>query len=239
MKKYNGERTQNARIKIEYSGKKPRVSFSYPVKWKESRTRGSMFFYILSAWLIIIFPLMIYLTYSSDNLYLYESNTIKDYSMCVAENPIQTIINYSYVRYELCKQKNGWVSISHALIYFFRIMAILFLVPFIIYFPFRKRWNKLTPNVEAFLAKKKYKIFTKEDIKFDKEYFIELPIFKNIVCDFKASKDFNKFLKTFEIREHDFQYKTKKGKKQNEYIWYARWYFRQKPVKGNMEVIFK
>ena len=76
---------------------------------------------------------------------------------------------------------------------------------------------------------------------------MEIPVFNNVILDFRAKKDFSKYLDEFEIREHKFKYyvpkrykkKARKKREINEWLWYARWYFSQKPETGNLEVLFK
>lgn len=207
MERFDGEAPINARIKIDYSKNKPKVSFSYPDK--KNQFKGSMFYPLVAGWLIINLPISIYLTWMEYN----------------------KMIFYLYVI--------GLFSL--------------------IYFPFKKKWDKLYPDFQAFTESKKIAILKSEDVKenFDKnikyKYYIEIPVFNNIVCDFNAIKDFSKYMKEFEIREHKFLYikkrifrrrnKKKRRKKmflkKNEWLWYARWYFSKKPMEGKMEVVFK
>ena len=60
----NGTDTANARIKIDYSKKKPVVSFRYPDR--NNQLRGSMFPYIFLCWIIINFSLLIWVTNSEE-----------------------------------------------------------------------------------------------------------------------------------------------------------------------------
>ena len=85
-----------------------------------------------------------------------------------------------------------------------------------------------------------------------------MPIFDNIILNYKATQDFSRYLELFEIREHNFKYyykrrkrkkltekqkkrraKRKKSRQLNEYLWYARFYFKQKPKKGYIEILYK
>jgi len=128
-----------------------------------------------------------------------------------------------------------------------------YVIPSIIYFPFKKRWDKLYPKYQAFTSSKKLAIFYPKDVKESEgKIYVELPVFSNIVCDFKCKGEFSDYLNEIDIREHKFtsvrlkrigkkklNKKQKRKRKVNEFLWYARWYFNKRPTKGNLEVIFK
>ncbi len=245
MKEHNGKETRNARINISYVKKKPKVSFSYPVKKKDSRTIGNMFFPIFMGWMIINLPLLFYITYFNNDFldeidYNDSSNyNISNYSEFVEYYTQPKRLDYFY------EMNNHPIKEAFSPLLNPKILFMLFYllgVPFLIYLPFKKKWNSKYPDYQAFFAKKRYVKFTQKDIKKDGNLiYVELPIFYNIVCDFKATKDFSKYLREFEIREHNFKYKTlrKKRKIQNEIIWYSRWYFNKEPKNGFLEVIFQ
>lgn len=201
MKEYNGENPQNARINISYTGKKPKVKFSYPVSKKDSITRGDMFLTVFIGWLIINLPLIIFLSVTETEF--------------VVDETLNTILKLLY----------------------------LLLIPSLAYFPFKKKWDKLYPDYQAWTTSKKYKKFLEKDLqKKGNNYYAEVPLFENVVCDFNATKDFSKYMESFEIEEYKFEYMKRflqKKKQKNEIIWYARWYFKEKPIKGFLEVIYK
>jgi len=127
---------------------------------------------------------------------------------------------------------------------------IYYILPLIVYFPLKNKWNKLYPKWMGLSSKKKIKIFKPEDVlEKDGKIYCELPIFANIILDFKCKEEFSDYLNEIDIREYQFEcfrmktirIKGKKIKKRpvNEFIWYARFYFDKKPEKGEMEVIFK
>ena len=243
MEEYNGENPQNARIKINYAGKKPKVKFSYPVSKKDSKTIGSMMQIVLLGWVLINLPLMIFIGLKEDsNSYENkEEYNLSNYSEFLNYYTQQERLDYFYDTYN----KN---YIENILDKKREIISFLYLIltPFIIYFPFKRRWDSLYPDFQAFTSKKKYRKFLIKDIKEENNnFYIELPIFENIICDFNATKDFSKYLELFEIEEHKFSYygilrlKKKSKKQKNEFIWYARWYFKEKPIKGFLEVIYK
>ena len=250
MKEHNGNEARNARINISYSGKKPKVNFSYPVKKKDSHTQGSMAFPIFIIWIIINIPFMVYLQWQDSELLsaidrpFNESSeyNMSDYSEFLDYYLQPERIDY-YHNFYKDMEKN---PLKEVLVLFFNLKVLLFIiyilgVPAIIYFPFKKKWDSKFPDYQAFITPKKYVKFTQKDIKKDAgEIYIELPILNNVICDFKATKDFSKYLKEFEIREHNFKYKRLGKKKiQNEDIWYSRWYFDKEPEKGFLEIVFR
>jgi len=97
--------------------------------------------------------------------------------------------------------------------------------------------------------------FKPNDVKHNQDYgyYCEIPVFSNVILKYDATKDFSKQLKFFEIEEYKFKYYkgkpkkklSKSGKKDrrekmlNEWIWYARFYFKEKPKSGKLEVLFK
>jgi len=253
----NGENPMNARIRIDYSKKIPDVKFRYPDK--RTQVKGSMFFNIMFIWIILLFiPYLIYSYTTGYNINgeIYDKSMLQEFSECAALNGVQTLTNYSNVRNNLCIDSFGEENLTiYTLVYLLVLTFLFFGVPLIIYYPFKKKWNKLYPKWQSFISPKKLKIFKKEDVRenlnkeFKWKYYVELPIFSNVICQYKATKDFSKYMKEFEIEEYKFSYlskkKVKKGKKKikirkkNEWIWYARWYFNEKPINGEMEVIFK
>jgi hypothetical protein len=264
MKEIRGNDNKNARIRISYSKKKPQVSFRYPDrKYQKS---GTMLAYIFIGWVFFMMPLYLYACFQFDKMDAQEKE---------AGQGELNLSNYTEFKTEFCSNETyltekfellnaSWTkqfianfklkSTQRALL----IIALMALPPFLIYFPFRKRWNKYYPDFQAWKASKKFKRFTTKDIKFNREekfpYYVEIPLFNNLICDFGAKKDFSKYLKEFEIEEHKFCYckykkglkfKEKKGKpkisklEKNEWLWYARWYFDKKPISGDLRVIFK
>ena len=153
-------------------------------------------------------------------------------------------------------KKGQTATTAWALVFFFLITP-----PIVIYLPFRKFWKGVFPKVQGWLARKKITKFREKDIKYDeqeKKYYCELVSFDNIILDYKATQDFSRYLELFEIKEHNFKYyiktrfkrhkkkknkeraiKERKSRQLNEWIWYARFYFKQKPKKGFIEVIYK
>jgi len=190
MEEYNGGTPMNARIRIDYTGKKPKVKFTFPNR-KEQYDQG-MFEYIFWFWLIINIPTIVAINFITNKLVII-------------------------------------ILVSQVLI-----------IPFLINFLFKKQLAAITPDFMAFISKKKKTIFKPKDILEDMQegYYCEIPLFNNILLDYIATKDFSKFLTLFEIREHNFRYVIGK-RKVNDGIWYARFYFKDKPKDGELEVLFK
>ena len=114
-----------------------------------------------------------------------------------------------------------------------------------------KKWY---PIYAAWRVKKKYVKFNVGDVKVEtingkKLIYVEIPHFENVILNYHGKKDFSKYLDIIEIQEHNFKnYEVPRGKlkknerrvkKQNEWYWYAKFYFSKKPSTGDLEVIFK
>ena len=107
----------------------------------------------------------------------------------------------------------------------------------------QKWYQKWLPKNQAeglFKRKiKKYVKFTPKDVE---NNMVEIPLFNNVELDYKTDGEFSDKLERIRIREHQY-YKYKKGKvgkkKVELYKWYARFYFKDKPKNGSMEVIFQ
>lgn len=143
MKEINGESPQNARIKIEFTEKAPKVRFSYPVSKKETRTMGSMAIYIWFIWLgINVIPMVLLMNWD-DKMQDERFNKSK----FDLENKTQFIEYYT----QESRVENMYKMENEPIVYIIKednipILAGLWMwlgwVP--IYFPFRKRWNPCT-----------------------------------------------------------------------------------------------
>ena len=272
-KEFKGGSSKNARIKVDYQGVKPKVTFSYPDK--KNQIEGSMFVYIFFFFLLVF--AVYYMAFASGRdavLQIYEPTELQRFVTCALNYSDQTLNNYSNVRYNLCSDKKSLIKNPLRIIFgenspLWFLLILPFLFSLLIYLPFKKDWANFYPKFQAALARKKYVMFKAKDIKkdYNGDYFCEIPLFDNIILDYKATEDFSKYLKYFEIREHNFKYyksggikskskkikkkdkkkkktKSPKGKKhykkvQNEWLWYAKFYFSKKPKKGKLEVLFK
>ena len=247
-KNVNGDMPLNARINIKYNKDKPKISFSYPDK--KTQARGSMFFSIQI--IILIVGLLIYFFFmlsgeGNPNSLFYDPPTLEKYARCAAMHPLEILSSKNVcdaILREGVIDRNVWLVL-------FVVIFSFYILPAILYFPLRKKWDRLYPKYQAWGVDKKIAIFKAKDVREENgKIFCELPVFKNIVLDFKCKGEFSDYLSEIDIREHKFVYFRKKritlknGKKKrvhkaNEWIWYARFYFTQRPRKGELYVLFK
>ncbi len=250
MEEYNGKIPQNARININYKGKKPKVSFKYPVDKKNSKTIMSMCAQFMILGLLLSTPGTFYYDLGDSINNNFDETRLREFSECVARHPIETLTDFSNVKYEICKKHKIWNNLEMTRRILLNLLLIMLplILTMLVYFSRKKYWDSKYPDFAAWTSRKKYRRFTKVDLQEkDGRVFIELPIFNNIVCDFEATRDFSKYLEEFDITEYKFKYYkkrkckiTKKKKRfNNETIFYARWYFKNKPKTGYLEVIFK
>jgi hypothetical protein len=72
----------------------------------------------------------------------------------------------------------------------------------------------------------------------------EIPIFYNVFLDYKATKEFSKYLIKVEITEHDFKvikknvFNKKQKTTQQDNIWKAKFIFSRIPKTGHLEMFF-
>lgn len=102
---------------------------------------------------------------------------------------------------------------------------------------FKKKIPKINSAMEGFCRRAVFK-------KVPDNLIIEIPLFYNVKMHYKTKKEFSEYLRKVEIKEHPFnRVLIRKGKikkkKKNITYWYARFYFKQKPKKGGLEVMFK
>jgi len=275
---FKGGNAKNARIRIDYSGKKPKVEFSYPSK--KHGFEGSMFPMVCLIW-FVIFGMLFLVSQSIEDVYetretnlnstpglLIVNGTIYNvttYDGCVgymknrtaelSEKTCSKITNATYLNNtSLTLSQEIKNELKEELLKAFLLLAAFFIPPCLIYFPFKKNWQNLYPKWQA-VGKKKVAVFKTQDIKYSTEdgYYCELPVFKNIVLNYEAKKEFGKYLKFIEIREHKFKFWMEKSKRKmrkitkkqrrkdmlNDWIWYARFYFTKKPITGQLEVLYK
>ena len=213
QEKHDGGTARNARIRIDYQGLKPNVQFSYPSI--RDQVVGSMYSTI---------RLQIFFGYLFAFILMYSINLIT-----FGESPSE------YIMAQQILKRSYWLV-------FGMVVSYLVISP-LVYFPFKKFWDKMYPSHQARTQKKKIALFYPKDIKYDYElgYYCEIPVFSNIVCNYEATGEFSKYLYLFEIQEHKFKYQTASigASDINEWLWYARFYLKEKPKTGTLEVIFK
>ena len=228
---FKGNTAKNARIRIDYSGKKPNVQFSYPSK--KNGTEGSMLPIIFLCWWVIAGIFLVGFRFHETITFNYESNSTNEttivngtyynvttYDGCVgfmnarvlelSQGACETLTNpFNNSNYTAPK---FWPTLKEEIKKGFDaktifIFLFLFVPPLLIYFPFRKSWKNLFPKFMG-LGKKKFTFFNTKDIKYTKElgYYCELPVFNNVVLNYEATKEFSKYLTLIDIREHKFKY---------------------------------
>lgn len=103
-----------------------------------------------------------------------------------------------------------------------------------------KRYRKGFPRFNAkIIRSRKYMKFKPEDVE---NNIVEIPSFSNVELDYKTKGDFSKQLQKIKIREHT-HYRYKKGKKYGKLKrdickWYARFFFKETPKDGHLEVVY-
>jgi len=156
-----------------------------------------------------------------------------------------TIIELASTEKGFYNKHVGKVSYGIAILYLFSILF-LFVIAFIYlnklatYLLLKsKRYRKGFPKFNAKIIKsRKYMKFKPKDVE---NNIVEIPSFSNVELNYKTSGDFSEQLQRIKIREHTY-YKYRKGKKGklereiNE--WYARFFFKEKPKDGYLEVIY-
>lgn len=242
MREENGNETINSRIKIDYSGVKPKVRFSYPDK--KNQGEGSMLEYVMLGWLILNIPLFLFMSISDSNN-LNEKFDKEDYDLEDREDFLRYYTQEGRVNYYYFIENHPIKSL------FSNSSAMFFLIYFIVggilvYFPFKKKWNSYYPDFQALISRKKLINFKPKDVKREGgNFYCEVPLFENILLDYEATEDFSRYLKYFEIEEYKFKYYEKKfftNKKKtikNEDLWYAKFYFSRPIKKGELKVMFK
>ena len=258
---HKGNSPKNARIKINYEGKKPTVRFSYPCKKRQ--VSGSMFFPIFFVWILIAYLTL--LVHGSINYYNKKALELDSNCTLAVDNFI--LNNLTQLKEEVCyssfidKLNNSLrksfinpFSFSFTWRNSLCFILFLFVPPYLIYFPFRKYWSNVYPKYQAWFGRKKIKVFHSKDVIYDEKlgYYCEIILFHNVVFNYEATKEFSKYMKEFEIREHNFRFYKERRKKAhkkrgkyvppktfNEFYWYARFYFTDKPRTGKLWVLFK
>jgi len=76
-----------------------------------------------------------------------------------------------------------------------------------------------------------------------KRNLFEIPLFNNVKLTYQAKGDVGEQLEKIEITEHPFNHRLrdKKGKLfkyPQEYLWKAKFFFKNKPLNGNLDIFF-
>ena len=223
----------NANIEIEY-GKEDAVKFSYPISWtyKQAvikRAFPTIFtFFVLAFAKVIVFLFWIMVVLFLFYNVFYNLGIIPKYDIIFNINKI-----YAHIP-----------LINNLLVY-----SLLSFLIFCIVFPFALSLNKnllssLMPKFGYYsivlMGRTKEKFFITTDI-INKQCLI--PNFSNVFLNYKATGDFNKYLKKVKIIAYDFKYHVRtriaifiKHKRQtNDYVYYAVFEFSNIPIDGYLE----
>lgn len=242
----------NSRITIDYSGEKPKVKFGYPSK-KHQLKESADYLLVVYINLFIILILALAVVYGSIpkhplNLklhcnFVFNGTNYPAWIFCFDENSIMRVANKIYV-HPMENLKDSKIEIYEHMAWWRIIFFIIVLLQYffgkywISFILIRTRLQKYVPRINKWILKKSYSITIR---KVPRNKIVELPLFKNIYLDYQADKEFAKYLKKVEIKEHPFIYyakirkKKKKGLK-NYWLWYARFYFSRIPKSGRLKL---
>ena len=285
-----GKYPANARVDVDYRGKKPKIKFSYPRNGDSPKKQAYkqhnvglhtlilLFPFYVVFTLLTAFPILPPLEYPESCTFTPETHYI-NYSTYLDVDGINITKNKYHKWIEkvniICD--NGFYQIKfnkdNYLLYqpsfvsptqerfgiggnLLVLLSICWLFGLGFYLSnkgvtkllLKSKWyQKWFPKNQAERTfffkrkKKKYKKFKPKDVE---NNMVEIPYFKNIELDYNTTGDFDKYLERIKIHEHSYNNydakKKKPGKKQVKiFKWYARFYFKQKPNTGHMEVIFE
>ena len=218
-KKYKDNLPANARIDINY--KTGNVYFGYP----EKPTKKGMFSNIYSLCLVLWLLLNLsFLLLYFGIVWLINMQTTNITTMGFTTNIITEL------KYTL----KFLAVISVIMIYPF---GIPFLFAVEMYSNYGKRYAEWFPKVNFWITKlfnryKKIKINNLDSKSF------EIPMFKNIILDYKLEGDFAKHINNIKVEEHPFKHISWKKEKTNNSLWKATFTFDETPKTGSMEVSY-
>lgn len=143
----------------------------------------------------------------------------------------------------LTYQFKDQAQLVYTIVGFFMIIILLPFFVWLVYLFYTrtKIGQRIFPEIGKSLSDARY--YAKFD-KVPKNKQIEIPLFKNIYLDYKATKGFSKNLIRMEIIEHPFTQIVRKGKRREKitktkkqvYLWKAVFYFKQIPKDGQLEM---
>jgi len=250
MIKKEGKIPVNCRVDVDYTGKNPKVKFGYNTN-KPNKQAIAQHRY--SAPLMITILILYVLTHAFIEISL-GTNYPKE------ECNITKNIGITGTLYGLnveCGEDEYYFSLSRdnakgGVLFRLKAWGILIILTIflIIIFPRillkSKRYKKNFPKNQVSKRRLKYYKFTKKDVE---NNMVEIPHFGNVLLDYKAKGDFNKYLSHIKIREHKYHnYKKGFGKKskwkvgkliRKDYTWYARFFFSKTPKDGYLRVIYQ
>lgn len=136
--------------------------------------------------------------------------------------------------------KNKYPGIDDFVVYNILIASIgvsLFIIPYygLAIIISQTKLIKYMPKLSALTSKYYEAVFTKENTK---SKIIEIPMFSNVILEYKATLDFSYYLERVEIIEHPFDLIVKKKKETQQYLWKAMFYYNKIPKEGELKVRF-
>jgi hypothetical protein len=234
----------NARIVIDYAAKQ-KVKFTYPVEWtfwKAVNRRGLLNY--VAFWIgihvkivqvvmaILALPVTIFVGWRVVWSFINEVEEVVTTETVIVSNPVLVI-------------RTNFLWFTAFFCYFF-------LPPIIVCYSLaffnKELFSRLTPSIGKWVAllygNAKQKVFVSEEVLPDNSVLIAN--FKNFFLDYEATEEFSKYLVRVEILEFQqqivssefFRFWRLKSAKSNEWFWYARFFFSQKPTKGQLKVVF-
>jgi len=177
--------------------------------------------------------------YGYNYKYIYGYNITCDNKTYKIKFNTNTLIGTEYIGFV-----NDDLHLYYICLYFGYVMLLIFLFFIINYlltkFLIKNKWyQKWFPKFNAKITSRRYIKFTTKDVD---NNMVEIPSFNNVVLDYKTNGDFSKQLERIKIHEHSWN-KYRKGKVGKKRVstnkWYARFYFKDKPKNGYLEVIFQ
>jgi len=281
MVEKNGKAPANARVDINYSGKTPKIKFSYPKTGKSPEKQAfrqnlfGLHWYIILIIMLGFFYAPMYMqtktvnypsecnvtldkyfynkhvdletsiknySYNINRSYVYGANITCDNKTYKIKFNTKELIGERYIGFyndDNNLNKSLYLSLYRLIIIIVGMLSCIFSTKYLIKQKWYQKWYP-KHSAEGFFAKsKKYIKFTNKDIE---NNMVEIPLFSNVELDYKTNGDFSNKLERIKIREHQYNKyrKGKVGKKVvKEYKWYARFYFKDKPKNGYLEVIFQ
>ncbi len=222
VEKYQKLNPSDARIFIDYKNKKKPVRFEYPAKQSPFKI---VFLSLMGIWfqinLFFIIPNVIILFMAFSIASSPPTECVVHQAVSLKDSILPTI-----------------AAIFHA--FFLPLVSTLIIIKnekLLSYMPKINVWGQY-----LFDRSFKYKKVTKVDSK-----TFEIPVFDNVFLDYKATKDFSKYLEKVSIVEHDFKEctiskltgKIKKSKKRQVDLWKAKFTFSKIPKKGYLEIKYR
>ena len=209
MVKYQKLNPNNARIFIDYTGKKKPVKFEYI---KTKGTFSIVFKSISYLWLKFNFIIIFF------NLFIF-------IGLLLLQQPLESI---GFSKVDIIE------TLPNLFLLIYVVGIPLFISLIII---LNKKLLSLMPYINCLTHKSFYEVeFNFEDVQNNQ---IELPLFKNMSLDYEATGECSKYLTNFKIIEHPFKIIHRKKKRRNEYLWKAIWQFSQQPKNGKIKVRFR